>query len=155
MFYGEYHHSLDSKDRVIIPSRYREIFKDNYSENLFINKGLDKCLFLFTEEDWKNQEKKFSNHSFTNADSRKFNRLFFSGAVDVTLDRQGRVLIPGYLKKYAEIKQDVVIIGASNRIEIWSKDHWEKFYESSVTDYEEVAERLFNKNLSQPTGGDT
>jgi MraZ protein len=154
MFYGEYNHSLDSKDRVIIPSRFRELFKDNYSENLFITRGLDHCLFLFTEEDWKNQEKKFRNQSFTQSDSRQFNRLFFSGAVDVTLDRQGRILVPNYLKKFAGIKQDVVIIGASDRIEIWANENWAKFYESSVTSYEEIAERLFNKP-SQPTGGES
>jgi len=152
MFYGEYHHSLDSKDRVIIPSRFREIFKDNYSEKLFITRGLDQCLFVFTEEDWKTQEKKFRSLPFTSADGRRFNRLLFSGAVDILVDRQGRVLIPSFLKEYAGIKEDVVIIGASDRVEIWSKEKWKDFYEGSVGGFEEVAERLFNKESSQNKG---
>lgn len=153
MFYGEYQHSLDNKDRVIIPSRFRDIFKENYSDNLFLTRGLDKCLFLFTEEDWKQQEKKFKNLSFTSSDSRRFNRILFSGAVDVALDKQGRILIPSYLKEYAEIKTDVVVIGASDRIEVWSKESWKKFYESSVTQYEEVAERLFGNEPPKNEGG--
>jgi len=153
MFYGEYHHSLDNKDRVIIPSRFRDIFKDNYSEKLFVTRGLDQCLFLFTEEDWKIQERRFRDMPFTSADSRRFNRLLFSGAVEVTVDKQGRVLVPNYLKKYAGIKQDVVLIGASDRVEIWAKDKWQEFYESSVTSFEEIAERLHNRDNSQNKGG--
>ena len=144
MFYGEYHHSLDSKDRVIVPSRHREIFKENYSDKLFITRGLDQCLFLFTEEDWRDQERKFKALPFTSRDSRQFNRLLFSGAVDITLDRQGRILIPSYLKKFAGIKQDVVIIGASDRIEVWAKETWAQFYDNAIGSFEDVAERLFN-----------
>ena len=149
MFYGEYHHSLDNKDRVIIPSKFRDIFKENYSEKLFLTRGLDTCLFLFTEEAWKNHEKEYSAQPFTSRDNRHFSRFFFSGAADLTLGRQGRILIPSNLKKDANIKQDIVIIGISSRIEIWAKEEWGKFYEESVKDYEEVAERLFNKNTPQ------
>ena len=154
MFYGEYHHSLDSKDRVIIPSRFREIFKESYSEKLFITRSPDKCLFLFTEQDWRDQEKEFSKQPFTSRDSRQFNRLLFSGAMDVVLDRQGRILIPNLLKEYAGINQEIVIIGVSNRIEIWGKEEWKQFYESAVGTYEEVAERIFNKELNQNKGGE-
>jgi MraZ protein len=155
MFYGEYHHSLDNKDRVIIPSRFRDIFKENYSEKLFITRGLDQCLFIFTEEEWKTQERKFRGLPFTSADSRRFNRLLFSGAVDITVDRQGRILIPNFLKKYAAITQDVVIIGASDRMEIWAKEKWKEFYDSSVGGFEDVAERLFNKESSENKGGES
>ena len=89
----------------------------------------------------------------TSSDSRRFNRILFSGAVDVALDKQGRILIPSYLKEYAEIKMNVVVIGASDRIEIWSKESWKKFYESSVTQYEEVAERLFGNEPKKNEGG--
>jgi len=153
MFYGEYHHSLDNKDRVIVPSRFRDIFKENYSEKIFITRGLDKCLFIFTEEDWKQQEKKMRESSFLSSDRRSFNRMFFSGAVDIVLDKQGRILIPGTLKEYAGIKRDVIIIGASNRIEVWAKEKWKEFYESQVGTYEQVAERLFKGDAAPNTGG--
>ena len=122
MFYGEYEHSLDSKDRLIIPAKFREIFQENYVEKFFITRGLDRCLFVFTEEEWKLQEKKFRDIPFTRQESRKFNRLYFSGASEVVCDKQGRILVPAYLKSYADIKEDVVIIGVSDRIEIWAKE---------------------------------
>jgi MraZ protein len=152
MFYGEYHHALDNKGRVIIPSHFRDILKENYSEKLFITRGLDQCLFVFTEEEWKSVEKKFRDLPFTSADSRLFNRVFFPGAVDILIDKQGRVLIPDYLKKYAGINEDVVIVGVSDRIEIWSKEKWQEFYQSSVGDFEKVSERLYKKESSENTG---
>ncbi|OGW79065.1 MAG: cell division/cell wall cluster transcriptional repressor MraZ [Omnitrophica bacterium GWA2_52_8] len=142
MFYGEHHHTLDNKDRVIIPARFREIFKENYVERFFITRGLDKCLFVFIEETWKAQEKKFRDLSFTRGEARKFNRLFFSGACDVVCDKQGRILIPSYLKEYAGIKQDVVVIGVSDRIEIWSKEMWQSFYRDNENNFESLAEKL-------------
>src|SRR3990167_7664839 len=99
MFYGEFEHALDRKDRVIIPARFREIFKEHYAEKFYITRGLDRCLFVFTEESWKTQEKKFREMPFTKTESRKFNRLYFSGASDVVCDKQGRILIPSYLKE--------------------------------------------------------
>ena len=145
MFYGEYEHSLDNKDRVIIPAKFREIFKENYAEKFYVTRGLDTCLFVFTEETWKAQEKKFREMPFTKGEARKFNRLYFSGAVDVVCDKQGRVLIPSYLKEYAEIKQDVVIIGVSDRIEIWSKDKWKEFFDSNKGQFEDLAEKLITE----------
>lgn len=142
MFYGEFEHALDNKDRVIIPAKFREIFKENYVEKFFITRGLDQCLFVFTEESWKQQEKKFRELSFTQSEARKFNRLYFSGASEVICDKQGRILIPGYLKTYADIKTDCVIIGVSDRIEIWAKQKWNEFYESNKGNFEELAEKL-------------
>lgn len=145
MFYGEYQHSLDNKDRVIIPAKFREIFKENYVEKFFITRGLDQCLFVFTEESWRAQEKKFRDLSFTKGEARKFNRLFFSGAGEVICDKQGRILIPSYLKSYADIKEDVVIIGVSDRIEIWSKEKWNDFYENNKGNFEDLAEKLITE----------
>ena len=145
MFYGEYQHSLDNKDRVIIPAKFREIFKENYVEKFFITRGLDQCLFVFTEESWKVQEKKFRDLSFTKGEARKFNRLFFSGAGEVICDKQGRILIPSYLKSYADIKEDVVIIGVSDRIEIWSKSKWDEFFEQNKGNFEDLAEKLITE----------
>ena len=142
MFYGEYEHALDNKGRVIIPAKFREIFKENYVEKFYITRGLDQCLFVFTEESWKAQEKKFRDMPFTKSESRQFNRLFFSGACDVVCDKQGRILIPDYLKSYGEIKQDVIIIGVSDRIEIWAKEKWNSFFESHKGSFEDLAEKL-------------
>ncbi|MBM3252943.1 MAG: division/cell wall cluster transcriptional repressor MraZ [Candidatus Omnitrophica bacterium] len=144
MFYGEYEHKIDRKGRLIIPAKLREIFKEYYAEKFFVTRGLDGCLFVFTEEEWRLQEQKFKTLPFTKAESRRFNRLYFSGACEVTCDRQGRVLIPQYLKEYASIQRDVIIVGLSNRIEIWARDKWKKFYDSSRDTFEETAERLFD-----------
>ena len=145
MFYGEYQHSLDNKDRVIIPAKFREIFKENYVEKFFITRGLDQCLFVFTEESWKAQEKKFRDLPFTKGEARKFNRLYFSGASEVICDKQGRILIPSYLKSYADIKEDVVIIGVSDRIEIWSREKWNEFFEQNKGNFEDLAEKLITE----------
>ena len=142
MFYGEYEHWLDNKDRVIIPAKFREIFKENYVEKFFVTRGLDRCLFVFTEESWKAQEKKFRELSFTKTEARQFNRLYFSGACEVVCDKQGRILIPTYLKSYAEIKEQVMIIGVSDRIEIWSKEKWDEFYNTNKGSFENLAEKL-------------
>lgn len=142
MFYGEFEHSLDRKSRIIIPAKFREALKDNFVERFYITRGLDGCLFLFTEEEWKKQEQKFKSLSFTKPDARKFNRLFFSGASEIVCDSQGRVLLPQYLKEFAQIQKEVVIIGVSNRIEIWSKTRWKEFYENTRETFEDTAEKL-------------
>jgi len=142
MFYGEYGHAIDKKGRLIIPSRFRESFKEYDIERLYITRGLDKCLFMFTESEWKSQESKFKSISFTRAEARKFNRLYFSGASQIEFDKQGRILIPKYLKDYAGIKKDIMIIGVSNRIEIWSKESWQNYYDSSKESFEDIAEKL-------------
>lgn len=142
MFYGEYEHALDNKGRVIIPAKFREIFKEHYVEKFFITRGLDQCLFVFTEETWKSQEKKFRDMPFTKGEARRFNRLYFSGAGEVICDKQGRILIPDYLKSYGGIQSDVMIIGVSDRIEIWAKEKWKEFYEGNKDNFEELAEKL-------------
>ncbi len=145
MFYGEYEHALDNKGRVIIPAKFREIFKEHYAEKFYITRGLDQCLFVFTEETWKAQERKFRELSFTKSEARRFNRLYFSGACDVVCDKQGRILIPDYLKQYGEIKVNVMIIGVSDRIEIWAKEKWEQFYQQNKGSFEDLAEKLITE----------
>jgi MraZ protein len=142
MFYGEYLHSIDRKGRLILPAKFREVAKGNFIEKFFITRGLDKCLFMFSEEEWKAQESKFKAISFTKQQARIFNRLYFSGAAEVLPDRQGRILLPQYLKDFAEIKRDVVIVGVSNRIEIWARDKWQEFYGSQRKSFEDIAEKL-------------
>ena len=145
MFYGEYEHKLDRKGRIIIPARFREVFKENYVEKFYVTRGLDKCLFLFIEEEWKSQERIFKSMSFTKAETRKFNRLYFSGACEVICDKQGRILIPQYLKEYADIQKGVMVIGVSNRIEIWSKEGWKQYYKDTKDSFEDIAEKLIQE----------
>ena len=145
MFYGEFKHTLDRKQRIIIPAKFREALKEHYVERFFITRGLDKCLFMFAEDEWKVQEQKFKSLSFTKSESRKFNRLYFSGASEMIPDKQGRILIPDYLRSYAEIKKEVYVIGVSNRIEIWSDKLWEEYYAKSKDTFEDVAEKLIEE----------
>jgi len=144
MFYGEFEHALDRKGRIIIPSKFRDALKEHYVERFFITRGLDKCLFMFAEDEWRLQEQKFKAMSFTKSEFRRFNRIYFSGASDLTPDKQGRILIPTYLKEYAGIKKDVFIIGVSNRIEIWGRENWKEYYQISKDTFEDVAEKLID-----------
>jgi len=144
MFYGEYEHSIDRKGRLILPAKFREAAKAHFVEKFYVTRGLDKCLFMLTEEEWRSQEAKFKSISFTKQQARTFNRLFFSGAIEVVADRQGRILLSPYLKEFAEIKKDVVIVGVSNRIEIWAKNKWVEFYGTSRQSFEEIAEKLMD-----------
>lgn len=144
MFYGEYFHSIDRKGRLILPAKFRETAKSHFIEKFFVTRGLDKCLFMLSEEEWRSQENKLRSIPFTKQQSRTFNRLYFSGAVEVVFDSQGRILLPQNLKDYAEIKKDVVIVGVSSRIEIWARDKWNEFYGNSRQSYEEIAEKLMD-----------
>jgi len=148
MFYGEYHHHIDRKGRLIIPSKLREVAKEHYADRFFVTRGLDQCLFMFTEDEWRLQENKLKGLPFTQKENRKFNRLFFSGATDAACDSQGRILIPAYLKDYAAIKRDVVLVGLSNRIELWSRELWKEYYEASKDSYEDIAEGLMDDGRS-------
>jgi MraZ protein len=144
LFYGEHEHSIDRKGRLIIPSKFREVSKDHYVERFFVTRGLDSCLFVFTEDEWRKQESKFKSLPLTSGEARRFNRLYFSGACEVACDKQGRILVPQYLKDFASIKTEVVIVGVSSRMEIWAKDKWRAFYGDTKDSFEKLAENLFN-----------
>ncbi len=144
MFYGEHVHSIDRKGRIILPARFRVVAKENGIEKFYVTRGLDKCLFMFSEEEWRSQEQRFKNMSFTKQESRSFNRMFFSGAIETIPDKQGRFIIPQYLKDFAGIKRDTVIIGVSNRIEIWDGHSWTEFYKNSSSSFEQTAEKILN-----------
>jgi len=125
-----------------MPARFRDVCKESGIEKFFITRGLDKCIFMFTEEEWRSQESKYKNLAFTKQESRSFNRMFFSGAVEIIPDKQGRFIVPAYLKEHAQIKRDAVIIGVSNRIEIWDTDLWRQFYQKSSESFEQIAEKM-------------
>lgn len=153
MFYGEHEHSMDRKGRLIIPSKFREVFKENYVERFFVTRGLDMCLFVFAEDEWRKQESRFKALPFTSSEARQFSRLYFSGACEVTCDKQGRILIPDYLKEFAGIKRDVIIVGVSSRMEIWSKEIWQAYYKSTRESFEKIAENVFGRSDTGSAGG--
>lgn len=144
MFYGEYKHGIDPKGRLILPARFRDVCLEQNYERFFLTRGLDRCIFMFAYDEWRQQEKKFKSLSFTRKEARSFNRMFFSGAVEVVPDKQGRFVVPQFLKSYAEIDKRVVVIGVSNRIEIWSESQWGQFYENSSASFEDIAENMID-----------
>ncbi len=147
MFYGEFRHSIDNKGRLIVPAKFRTVLKDKYIDKFYIARGLERCLFVFTENDWNVLEQKFRTLPLTSGTARAFSRLLFSGAYEATCDRQGRILIPNHLLQYAHISKDVLIIGVSNRIEIWDVTTWDDFSSVSINDYERIAEELVEKGI--------
>ena len=137
MFIGEYQHAIDSKNRMIIPSKFRE----GLGSEFVITKGLDGCLYVYTIAEWKIMEEKLKKLPLTSKDARAFVRFFFSGAYEITIDKQGRALIPQNLMEYACMEKEIVSIGVSTRIEIWAKDKWDKYNESDI-DFDEIAEKM-------------
>jgi len=142
MYYGQFNHTLDKKDRLILPSKHREVARKHKIKRFFLTRGLDSCLFLFAESQWKLYEERFASLSFTRRESRQFNRLFFSGAQEIIPDSQGRILIPSFLKEYAHISKNIIIVGVSDRIEIWAQSIWEEFYKKHESKFEDVAEKI-------------
>ncbi|MCM8899873.1 MAG: transcriptional regulator MraZ [Clostridiales bacterium] len=138
MFIGEYQHTIDPKGRVIMPAKFRE----GLGEKFVLTKGLDQCLFVYPNEEWGILEKKLRSLPLTNKDARAFIRFFFAGACECELDKQGRILIPANLREYAGLEKDVVIIGVSTRVEIWSKDRWDEYNSASNLDHEAIVERM-------------
>jgi len=138
MFIGEYQHTLDPKNRVIMPSKFREKLGDSF----VMTKGLDNCLFIYSSTEWSIVEDKLKALPMTNKDARAFVRFFFAGACECELDKQGRIVMPTNLKEYARIDKELVIIGVSTRIEIWSREEWNKFNSDANISYEDVAEKM-------------
>jgi MraZ protein len=137
MFIGEYQHAIDNKNRMIIPSKFRE----NIGESFVLTKGLDGCLYAYPMDEWKSLEEKLKKLPLTNKDARAFVRFFFSGANEIDIDKQGRALLPQNLAEYAAIKKEIVSIGVSTRIEIWSKEKWEEYNNQNI-DYEGIADKM-------------
>lgn len=138
MFFGEYNHNIDDKGRMSIPSKFR----DELGEKFYVTKGLDQCLFVFPETEWKNFQEKLTELPLTKSTARKFSRFFYAGAMDYGLDKQGRINITPGLRKHAEIEKEVVIIGVGTRIEIWSKVTWESYNSPDNMNYDEIAEQM-------------
>jgi len=138
MFLGEYNHNLDVKGRMAIPAKFRT----KLNAGAIITKGLEHCLFIFDLKDWETLAQKLIALPIAQANARAFSRLMLAGAMDVELDGQGRILIPDYLRKYADLKKQVVVAGLYNRIEIWDNDAWKQYKTKTETASDEIAEKL-------------
>jgi MraZ protein len=138
MFIGEYQHVLDNKKRVAVPAKFRTQFK----KGIVVTRGLDGCLFVYPQSEWKKIAEKLGSLPVGEKGTRSFIRMVLAGATDSKLDSQGRVLIPDYLKKYADLNKEVVVAGLFNRLEIWDKKIWEKYKKGAEKNQDEVAEQL-------------
>ncbi len=138
MFIGEFQHNLDSKGRMAMPAKFRQ----KLTGGAIITRGLDRCLFVFTNKDWEVLAQKLIALPLAQANSRAFTRLMLAGAVDVETDKQGRILIPDYLREYAGLKKQVVVAGLYNRIEIWDGEAWKQYKTKTESQSDEIAEKL-------------
>ncbi len=121
MFMSEYNHTIDTKGRLIIPAKFRDVL----GQEFVVSKGMDGCLFVYANDDWKAFEQKLTELPLINKEARQFARFFLAGAAQVELDKQGRILLPANLREFAGLDKDVVLVGVGSRVEIWSRDKWE------------------------------
>jgi MraZ protein len=138
VFMGEYEHALDSKGRLFIPAKLRE----DLGERFIITRGLDRCLFVYPLSEWSNLEQKLKDLPLSKSDARAFVRFFFSGATECELDKQGRVLVPSYLRTYAGVERETAILGVSNRVEIWNLTTWQEYSGQVRDNFNELAEKM-------------
>lgn len=141
MFMGEFHHTIDEKGRIIIPSKLRDNLKDNF----IITRGLDGCLFIYPQDEWNNVINKYKDLPNT-IEKRQFMRIFLSGASTCEYDRQGRINIPKPLIDYAKLEKDCIIIGVDDRLELWSKQIWDNFINSNEEAMSSIADKLFSNS---------
>ncbi len=138
MFIGEYYHTIDTKKRLAVPVKFRK----DLNKKAVLTRGLDDCLYLYPLKEWKNLAEKLSRLPISRSDSRAFVRLMLAGAMDVSLDRLGRILIPEYLKQYAGLNKKITIAGLYNRIEIWDEKKWNSYKEQTTKQVESIAEKM-------------
>ncbi|MBB6729657.1 division/cell wall cluster transcriptional repressor MraZ [Cohnella zeiphila] len=138
MFMGEFQHTIDDKGRIIIPAKFREALGTEF----IVTRGLDNCLFVYPREEWSALEQKLKQLPMMKSDARAFTRFFFSGASECEWDKQGRVNVPGNLREYAKLDKDCIVIGVSNRVEIWDKATWQTYNQQSQESFNEIAEKL-------------
>ena len=138
MLIGEYEHSLDVKGRLILPAKIRE----DMGEKFIVTKGLDGCLFGFSQTEWVSFEEKLKTLPLTNKNARDFVRFFLSGATECEIDKQGRFLIASNLREYSNLEKDAVIIGVGTRIEIWNKEKWKSYNSDENISADEIAENM-------------
>jgi MraZ protein len=143
MFMGEYQHNVDAKGRLIVPAKFR----DHLGETFILTRGLDQCLFGYPLSEWEIIEEKLKALPLTKKDARAFTRFFFSGATECELDKQGRINIASPLMQYAKLEKECIVLGVSNRIEIWSKSLWEEYFSESEDSFAEIAENMIGFDI--------
>ena len=143
MLMGEYHHSLDDKKRLIIPSKLRE----DLGDYVIVTRGLEDCLFVYSQNAWNDIVNKLKTLPFTKKDARSFTRLFLSGATFCEFDKQGRITLKEPHTNYASLIKDCVIVGVNDRLEIWSKTNWDNYFSNNKESMSDVADHLFEVDL--------
>ncbi|WP_068269046.1 division/cell wall cluster transcriptional repressor MraZ [Caviibacter abscessus] len=138
MFIGEFNCKMDSKGRITFPAKFREQLTDNF----VITRGLDNCINLFTLEKWNEQTKQIENMKYTNKNHRAYSRFILSAATELNFDTQGRINIPQSLIEYSKLEKEIIVTGNIDRIEIWSKDVWNKYLEENLENIEELADDI-------------
>src|SRR3990167_8943965 len=138
MLIGEYSHTIDEKRRLAIPSKFRK----ELGKKAVITRGLDNCLFIFGEKEWNDLSEKLKNLPLGQSDARGFIRLILAGAMDVSFDSLGRILVPDYLKDYAKLGKQVIVTGVLNRLEIWDESIWNEYKSRTEKEAGNIAERL-------------
>jgi MraZ protein len=138
MFIGEYQANIDEKGRISIPAKFRTELK----KKVVVTRGLDSSLFLYTESEWKKLAEKLASLPISTANTRAFSRLMLAGAMDCEIDKQGRIIIPGYLKDFAKIQKKLVFAGLYNRLEIWSDELWNAYKQQTEKESNAIAEQL-------------
>ena len=138
MFIGEYSYTIDNKGRLAMPTKFRA----QLAEGCVVTRGLDNCLFIYPKSDWEKLAQKLAELPLSQADARAFARLMLAGAMDVKLDRAGRVILPTYLRDFAKIKKQVVVTGLYNRLELWNQEDWEKYKNQAEENSSDIAEKL-------------
>ena len=139
MMMGEYHHNIDEKGRLIIPSKFR----DDLGNKFIVTRGIEQCLFVYSLEEWSKIVNQLQTLPFTKSDARKFMRMFLSGACECELDKSGRINISSPLTNYAKLEKECVIIGVNDRLEIWSENEFNNFFNNNIDNFSEIAENLF------------
>lgn len=139
MFMGEFHHNIDEKGRLVIPNKFRS----ELGEKFIITRGLEKCIYVYSQVEWDNIVNKLKTLPFTKKDARTFIRSFFSGAAECEFDKQGRINVVSPLQSYAGLTKECVIIGANDRLEIWNESAWDEFLQDNSSKLEDIAENLF------------
>lgn len=138
MLIGEYTHTIDEKNRLSLPAKFRT----EMGKKVVLTPGLDSCIFVFSTTEWKKITEKLSESSMLNADSRSFNRFLLGGAVEAEIDSIGRVLIPDFLKGRAKLSSKVAVVGVQTRVELWDESAWAKYKQVVEKQADSLAEKL-------------